>query len=163
LAHLQQEEDLEEQSSRSQNPRGASRMRPKIVAGTFSAINWKFPPSASLSLLNHQIPAPFRILNSRFCYRRNSQVLKMPQADLQNHSPDIKEPSPKVPKHQHDNIPSYLLRVKKLSENAVLPSRASPLSAGYDLSRYIAKPSSSPFIFHKVSAGLLANLWFFFF
>ncbi|KAK7305584.1 hypothetical protein VNO77_43490 [Canavalia gladiata] len=26
------------------------------------------------------------------------------------------------------------LRVKKLSENAVLPSRASPLSAGYDLS-----------------------------
>ena len=28
-----------------------------------------------------------------------------------------------------------LLRVKKLSEKAVLPSRASPLSAGYDLSR----------------------------
>lgn len=109
-------------------------MRPKIMAGTFSAINWKFPPLASLSLLNHQIPAPLRLLNSRFCYRRNPQVLKMPPADLQNHSPDIKEPSPKVPKLQHDNIPSYLLRVKKLSENAVLPSRGSPLSAGYDLS-----------------------------
>ncbi|RYQ91462.1 hypothetical protein Ahy_B09g097338 [Arachis hypogaea] len=30
---------------------------------------------------------------------------------------------------------SHLLRVKKLSDNAILPSRASPLSAGYDLSR----------------------------
>ena len=39
------------------------------------------------------------------------------------------------------------LRVKRLSENAVLPSRGSPLSAGCDLSRCIAKPSSSPFIF----------------
>ncbi|QHN77648.1 Deoxyuridine 5'-triphosphate nucleotidohydrolase [Arachis hypogaea] len=29
---------------------------------------------------------------------------------------------------------SHLLRVKKLSDNAVLPSRASPLSPGYDLS-----------------------------
>lgn len=33
-----------------------------------------------------------------------------------------------------------LLRVKKLSQNAVLPSRASPLSAGYDLSRYRKVP-----------------------
>ncbi|XP_011024411.1 PREDICTED: deoxyuridine 5'-triphosphate nucleotidohydrolase [Populus euphratica] len=104
------------------------------MAGTFSAINWKFPQLAGFSLLNHQIPAPFRLLNSRFCYPRNSQVLKMAPADLQNHSPDVKEPSPKLPKLQHDNIPSYLLRVKKLSENAVLPSRGSPLSAGYDLS-----------------------------
>ena len=31
---------------------------------------------------------------------------------------------------------SSLLRVMKLSENAVLPSRPSPLSAGYNLSRY---------------------------
>ncbi|XP_027337517.1 deoxyuridine 5'-triphosphate nucleotidohydrolase-like [Abrus precatorius] len=31
-------------------------------------------------------------------------------------------------------VSATLLRVKKLSDNAVLPSRASPLSAGYDLS-----------------------------
>ncbi|XP_042410806.1 deoxyuridine 5'-triphosphate nucleotidohydrolase-like [Zingiber officinale] len=33
-----------------------------------------------------------------------------------------------------DGIQRPLFRVKKLSQNAVLPSRASPLSAGYDLS-----------------------------
>ncbi|KAJ6739563.1 DEOXYURIDINE 5'-TRIPHOSPHATE NUCLEOTIDOHYDROLASE [Salix koriyanagi] len=58
----------------------------------------------------------------------------MPPTELQNHSPDIKEPSPKIPKLQENNIPSSLLRVKRLSENAVLPSRGSRLSAGYDLS-----------------------------
>ncbi|RWR93859.1 deoxyuridine 5'-triphosphate nucleotidohydrolase [Cinnamomum micranthum f. kanehirae] len=55
-------------------------------------------------------------------------------------SPEIKEPSPKIQKlHQNGVsrdtvIPISVLRVKKLSENAVLPSRGSPLSAGYDLS-----------------------------
>ncbi|XP_009790306.1 deoxyuridine 5'-triphosphate nucleotidohydrolase [Nicotiana tabacum] len=53
-------------------------------------------------------------------------------------SPEIKEPSPKIQKLDKPQngvlleIPFF--RVKKLSENAVLPSRASPLSAGYDLS-----------------------------
>lgn len=49
--------------------------------------------------------------------------------------------SPKVPKLAHESgeserfsYSSTLLRVKKLSDNAVLPSRASALSAGYDLS-----------------------------
>ncbi|KAJ6728924.1 DEOXYURIDINE 5'-TRIPHOSPHATE NUCLEOTIDOHYDROLASE [Salix viminalis] len=40
----------------------------------------------------------------------------------------------KIPKLQQNNIPSSLFRVKMLSENAVLPSRGSPLSAGCDLS-----------------------------
>lgn len=51
------------------------------------------------------------------------------------------EPSIRIQK-THNNIvykdllqPRSLLRVKKLSENAVLPSRATHLSAGYDLSR----------------------------
>eukprot|EP00268_Persea_americana_P035295 TRINITY_DN34830_c0_g1_i1.p1 TRINITY_DN34830_c0_g1~~TRINITY_DN34830_c0_g1_i1.p1 ORF type:complete len:241 (+),score=35.45 TRINITY_DN34830_c0_g1_i1:383-1105(+) len=50
------------------------------------------------------------------------------------------EPSMRIQK-THNNIvykdllqPRSLLRVKKLSENAVLPSRATHLSAGYDLS-----------------------------
>ncbi|WCJ20945.1 Deoxyuridine 5'-triphosphate nucleotidohydrolase [Euphorbia peplus] len=51
--------------------------------------------------------------------------------------PEIEEPSPKIPKLHHkasSEIPISYFKVKKLSENAVLPSRGSPLSAGYDLS-----------------------------
>lgn len=49
-----------------------------------------------------------------------------------NSSPEIKEPSPKIQKL--DQTP--LFKVKKLSENAVLPSRGSSSAAGYDLARY---------------------------
>lgn len=59
----------------------------------------------------------------------------------ENRTPEIKEPNPKIPKLQqngdseaHHEFTSFL-RVKKLSEKAILPSRASPLSAGFDLSR----------------------------
>ncbi|KAL4331784.1 hypothetical protein GQ457_07G026240 [Hibiscus cannabinus] len=64
----------------------------------------------------------------------------MAQADQINNSPEIKEPSPKVPKlsqngvHEVTQGPVSLLKVKKLSEKAVLPSRGSALAAGYDLS-----------------------------
>ncbi|KAK4390687.1 Deoxyuridine 5'-triphosphate nucleotidohydrolase [Sesamum angolense] len=62
-------------------------------------------------------------------------------ADNQDHSPEIKEPSAKIAKltqngdceNKDHEIPPFL-RVKKLSEKAILPSRGSPLSAGYDLS-----------------------------
>ncbi|KAL0017198.1 hypothetical protein SO802_004267 [Lithocarpus litseifolius] len=76
-----------------------------------------------------------------FRNRSFSTVLTMAQPDLQNHSPEIKEPSLKIPKLGQNGVaaeiskdPISLLRVKKLSEKAVLPSRGSPLSAGYDLS-----------------------------
>ncbi|KAL8087765.1 hypothetical protein AgCh_037788 [Apium graveolens] len=54
-------------------------------------------------------------------------------------SPEIKEPTPKIPKIDdqnglHSTRPAHYFRVKKLSEKAILPSRGSPLSAGYDLS-----------------------------
>ena len=42
----------------------------------------------------------------------------------------VTEPPPKLAKV------APLLKVKQLSENAVLPSRGSALAAGYDLSRY---------------------------
>lgn len=42
----------------------------------------------------------------------------------------VQEPPQKISKI------SPLLKVKKLSEKAVLPSRGSALAAGYDLSRY---------------------------
>ncbi|KAL8141163.1 hypothetical protein V2J09_007184, partial [Rumex salicifolius] len=54
--------------------------------------------------------------------------------------PEMEEPSPKIQKLEHNGViseDSYslpLFKVKKLLEKAVLPSRASPLSAGYDLS-----------------------------
>lgn len=52
------------------------------------------------------------------------------------------EPTPKIPKldhHQNGVVAgsSSYFKVKKLSEKAVLPSRGSPLSAGYDLSRSV--------------------------
>ncbi|GMI91249.1 DUTP-PYROPHOSPHATASE-LIKE 1 [Hibiscus trionum] len=64
----------------------------------------------------------------------------MAQADQVNNNPEIKEPSPKIPKlsqngvHEVTQGPVSLLKVKKLSEKAVLPSRGSALAAGYDLS-----------------------------
>lgn len=72
----------------------------------------------------------------------SSNSLKM--ALNPNHIPEIQEPSAKIQKiHDHNGVseakPTAIapfLRVKRLSEKAVLPSRGSPLSAGYDLSRY---------------------------
>ena len=68
----------------------------------------------------------------------------MAQNGDKTQSPEIKEPSPKIPKLQQDEngVQPYsslsFFKVKKLSDKAVLPSRASPLSAGYDLSRFLS-------------------------
>ncbi|OVA18692.1 DeoxyUTP pyrophosphatase [Macleaya cordata] len=65
------------------------------------------------------------------------------QEDTQNNNntSEIKEPALKIQKLHENGVSEVssrnllpFLRVKKLSEKAVLPSRASPLSAGYDLS-----------------------------
>ena len=88
---------------------------------------------------------PLRPSLRRLKYPLNSSIhtrfVAMAQQDPQINSPEIKEPTPKIQKldqngaHQlFDQIPSFL-RVKKLSEKAILPSRGSLLSAGYDLSR----------------------------
>ncbi|CAL5383589.1 unnamed protein product [Camellia sinensis] len=67
----------------------------------------------------------------------------MAQEDPQINGSEIKESSPKSKKLEQngfhgDAAPKFAsdppLKVKKLSEKAVLPSRASPLSVGYDLS-----------------------------
>lgn len=64
---------------------------------------------------------------------------------VQNSSHEIKEPAPKIPKlqencaHEVSENPISLFRVKKLSDKAILPARASALSAGYDLSRYVGE------------------------
>ncbi|KAF7140589.1 hypothetical protein RHSIM_Rhsim06G0034500 [Rhododendron simsii] len=56
----------------------------------------------------------------------------MAQQEPQVNGFEIAEPSPKVQKLDHGGV-NGVLRVKKLSEKAVLPSRASPFAAGYDL------------------------------
>ncbi|GMH03276.1 hypothetical protein Nepgr_005115 [Nepenthes gracilis] len=66
----------------------------------------------------------------------------MADLDQQNGSPETKEQSPKIRKLHHNGAADVgqqfpLLKVKKLSESAILPSRASPFSAGYDLSSAI--------------------------
>ncbi|EEF52557.1 deoxyuridine 5'-triphosphate nucleotidohydrolase, putative [Ricinus communis] len=59
--------------------------------------------------------------------------------EIQNNSssPEVKEPSPKIPKLQKNGngqASDSFFRVKKLSDKAILPTRGSLLSAGYDLS-----------------------------
>jgi dUTP pyrophosphatase len=77
-------------------------------------------------------------------HRALNLALTMAHSDLESNSLiEIKEPLLKIPKLGQNGVSAAaisenstsLLRVKKLSEKAVLPSRASPLSAGYDLSR----------------------------
>ncbi|MCL7029887.1 hypothetical protein MKW94_007230, partial [Papaver nudicaule] len=53
-----------------------------------------------------------------------------------NQTPEIKEPLVKIQRVHENGVPEIysFLRVKKLSEKAVLPSRGSSLSAGFDLS-----------------------------
>ncbi|KAG9148076.1 hypothetical protein Leryth_003647 [Lithospermum erythrorhizon] len=100
------------------------------MAGIFGAIlpthSYRYPnPCPILQKLLHPFPK-FPTL-----YKKNNQIITMAE---------VQEPSPKIQKLDNlsgnvsltSNTPFF--RVKKLSENAVLPSRGSPLSAGYDLS-----------------------------
>lgn len=90
-------------------------------------------------------PSPFPT-SLRTLPTRRSRINMAANGAAENGSPGVEEPSLKVPKLSengaavdHHHLP--LLKVKKLSQNAVLPSRASPLSAGYDLSRFKTRPS----------------------
>ncbi|KAL0391977.1 UNVERIFIED_CONTAM: Deoxyuridine 5'-triphosphate nucleotidohydrolase [Sesamum radiatum] len=109
-------------------------LRNPIFPGTFPPYNPHFSLITSTFVNFLQSRNPSR----RICAR---QLIMAQAAENPNHAPEIEEPSPKIQKiHQngisenktHETAP--FLRVKKLSEKAVLPSRASPLSAGYDLS-----------------------------
>ncbi|KAL6215892.1 hypothetical protein ACLB2K_015318 [Fragaria x ananassa] len=102
------------------------------MAGIFGA---KIPTTSPLSLISlfkspQSTHLTLKPLHSKHPnHRRN--FLKM--AEQQNGS---HEPAPKIAKlHQNGDVSeTSFFRVKKLSEKAVLPSRGSPLSAGYDLS-----------------------------
>ncbi|KAE8675273.1 Deoxyuridine 5'-triphosphate nucleotidohydrolase [Hibiscus syriacus] len=99
-----------------------------------------------LFLYNKNRPGSRSLVLKPVCWNHSfllcpfSRSLAMAQADLINNSPEIKESSPKVPKLSQNGVQEViqgsvsLLKVKRLSEKAVLPSRGSALAAGYDLS-----------------------------
>lgn len=113
------------------------------MAGTVGASHYSRTPVLTLSSIKSSTSLPRFSTPTISAYLRQSScipVLRMAES-VENHA--IEEPSTKVPKLQHHNggVPekatrgiASFLRVKKLSENAILPSRGSLLSAGYDLS-----------------------------
>ncbi|KAF5747104.1 deoxyuridine 5'-triphosphate nucleotidohydrolase [Tripterygium wilfordii] len=99
----------------------------RIVGATF----WKTPRLAPLFLYDRVFKSSFYShTNPLRATSHSLRVFRMAQAD---------EPSPKMQNgvNEASQNPIPLIRVKKLSEKAVLPSRASSLSAGYDLSSAI--------------------------
>ncbi|KAA8537640.1 hypothetical protein F0562_027248 [Nyssa sinensis] len=115
------------------------------TAGRFSAV--KFEPFLAVSFTLYKPPYPSSqtVKNPTLCrfsihHSSRSRIVTMVQQDPRNIISEITEPSPKIQKLDRNGVSDVpvhtypLLRVKKLSEKAVLPSRASPLSAGYDLS-----------------------------
>lgn len=111
------------------------------MAGIFPAINWGKSEIAGFSVYNG---APrLHLYSSKYPSRCKlpKPFFRMALPEMQNGSPEVQEPSPKIPKlqqngdHEASQSSGPLFRVKKLSEKAVLPSRGSPLAAGYDLSR----------------------------
>ncbi|XP_008220787.1 PREDICTED: deoxyuridine 5'-triphosphate nucleotidohydrolase [Prunus mume] len=112
------------------------------MAGKLGFMTRETPLLAVLSIFK-RTPSSYLPLKPGICkyplHRRTlSQLLRMGQQDVQNGSHEVKEPTPKIAKlHENRDVsgnPTSFFRVKKLSEKAVLPSRGSPLSAGYDLS-----------------------------
>ncbi|KAK3038124.1 hypothetical protein RJ639_029578 [Escallonia herrerae] len=67
----------------------------------------------------------------------------MAHQDPLNHGNEVQRSTPKIQKldqngtHKASKPSAHYFRVKKLSDKAVLPSRGSPLAAGYDLSSAI--------------------------
>ncbi|KAF9589128.1 hypothetical protein IFM89_019178 [Coptis chinensis] len=81
-------------------------------------------------------PNYFTFFSTSQIFFHHSSTLKMVQ---ENNSLEIQEPSPKIQKLNQQNggnshVFVRFLKLKKLSENAILPSRGSSLSASYDLS-----------------------------
>ncbi|WOL15390.1 deoxyuridine 5'-triphosphate nucleotidohydrolase [Canna indica] len=107
----------------------AAKSFPRLLPLYTANPNRLISPSSPLSVLKPGLPPPLS----------RARMVSTDALNVNGSSPDAREPSPKIPKVSenggvHEEIRLPLLRVKKLSHNAVLPSRASALSAGYDLS-----------------------------
>ncbi|KAK4257072.1 hypothetical protein QN277_006709 [Acacia crassicarpa] len=95
----------------------------------------------SLPLYQPNLPSsPPRLIPFSFPDYPRRGLRIMAQTEKQSNGCAVQEPSPKIQKVEHNDVaenpPTFVpfLRVKKLSDKAILPSRASALSAGYDLS-----------------------------
>ncbi|KAI3439635.1 Deoxyuridine 5'-triphosphate nucleotidohydrolase (dUTPase) [Psidium guajava] len=101
----------------------------KLCAGAFAP---------SLGERRLYLSRAFLSSSQRKCFRSHHHFLQ--RLKMVENMPEIEERCPKIPKLRENGVvgaanePTSLLRVKKLSDKAVLPSRASPFSAGYDLS-----------------------------
>ncbi|XP_071695289.1 deoxyuridine 5'-triphosphate nucleotidohydrolase-like [Rutidosis leptorrhynchoides] len=110
------------------------------MAGTFGAILGSFSLAVNLipyKAHHHLDRCPFRSSSTFNCLsssKSSSVSVTMASNNITNGSLEIQEPTQKLQKLDHQ---INLLKVKKLSENAVLPSRGSSLAAGYDLSSAI--------------------------
>ncbi|XP_028770133.1 deoxyuridine 5'-triphosphate nucleotidohydrolase-like [Neltuma alba] len=91
----------------------------------------------SLPLYNSYLPSsPPRLIPFSFpIFPHRLRLPTMAQTAMQSNGCEAREPSPNIQKVEYNGTTVVpFLRVKKLSDKAVLPSRASSLSAGYDLS-----------------------------
>lgn len=88
------------------------------MAGTFGAIPHFLVSYKPLHQPSSAILKPFSISKLNHGYNFFSRAFPFPHLNM-----------------AANGINSFF-RVKRLSDNAVLPSRGSPLSAGYDLSRF---------------------------
>ncbi|KAJ4770938.1 Deoxyuridine 5'-triphosphate nucleotidohydrolase family [Rhynchospora pubera] len=91
------------------------------MAGTSRAI-FSFPHLTLSNFLRNHSCLPIKSIPL------SSRTFKKMASNGTTESNHVQEPPPKIAKL------SPLLKIKKLSPNAVVPSRASTLSAGYDLS-----------------------------
>lgn len=115
------------------------------MAGKIGARVREGPIIAAISLFkSNPISIDLKSAICKYPYRRSffPRLLRMAHVDAANHIPEVVEPASKVPKLDQNGAaevvaqdPAPFFRVKKLSEKAILPSRGSHLSAGYDLSR----------------------------
>ncbi|XP_020263074.1 deoxyuridine 5'-triphosphate nucleotidohydrolase-like [Asparagus officinalis] len=122
-----------------------------LVAGRLPAIN--FPSFRPLKTLHLPLPNFSQVSSTLLPEKENvithqqperpSALSQAPQAlprhqwRRQRKQPERPSALSRHPSHVAKENPP-LLKIKKLSENAILPSRASPLSAGYDLSSAVA-------------------------
>lgn len=116
------------------------------------------PAMAGTSISLYKPVRPLILQNSNDRSSKYLQLCHLPlarsgimaQPETHDHSPENYEPAPKVPKLHQNGTAGFVeesapfFRVVRLSEKAILPSRASPLSAGYDLSRCVVLYSGDP-------------------
>ncbi|XP_010539067.1 PREDICTED: deoxyuridine 5'-triphosphate nucleotidohydrolase [Tarenaya hassleriana] len=112
-----------------------------MLAGRFRATDWKINPVlAGFTSYKYNSVDLFRFPiqpSSKLGFICNSSFAVSPVMMAQNSSPEVKEPTPKIQKLDQNGVhggSEAYFKVKKLSDKAVVPKRASPLSAGYDLS-----------------------------